>query len=249
MTAGPAPGGREKFIVIAVVFAGFAAGYACTYVAVSTTFILPLTKAFGWGRLVPALMYLSAMLGVVSASMLLGPIIQHVGEARVAVISGLCLAIIIAAHALLGGSVPVAIGLAFLAGFLGARTGVGLYVSLMPRWFNADLGRALGFAVIGQSFGSAIMPAISADVIATCGWRNAYLVLASITLLVMVNDSEVRFGSAESSADHFNLDAVRTKRRMTRPVVPCYRSLVLRMIYVHAHHDRQQRPGSIQGLL
>ncbi|WP_171905888.1 MFS transporter, partial [Sphingobium phenoxybenzoativorans] len=184
MRAGPTAGRGEKLIVIALVFAGFAAGYACTYAAVSTTFILPLTKAFGWGRLVPAFMYLSAMLGVVSASMLLGPVIQRVGEARVTALSGLCLAIIISSHALLGGSVPVAIGLAYLAGLLGAGTGVGLYVSLMPRWFDADLGRALGFAVMGQSFGSAIMPAISAGVIAVYGWRTAYLVLAGIALVV-----------------------------------------------------------------
>lgn len=174
----------EKLLVVTLVFAGFTAGYACTYASVSTTFILPLTKAFGWGRLVPAFMYLAAMFGVVSASLVLGSVIRRFGEARVAAGSGLCLAVIIASHALLAGSVPVAIGLAYLAGLLGAGTGVGLYVALMPRWFDADLGRALGCAVMGQSFGSAIMPAISAGMIATWGWRNAYLVLASITLLV-----------------------------------------------------------------
>ena len=175
-----APGASA--IAVIACFAGEALGYACTYGATSTTFVLPLTKAFGWGRIVPSFMYAGAMLGVVVASVWLGRVIERFGEARVALASGLCLAAVMATMARMGGSPGAAVFLAFLAGLLGAGTGVGLYVAILPRWFDRHLGRALGIAVIGQSAGAAVMSPLAARVIATEGWRSAYLALAAIEL-------------------------------------------------------------------
>lgn len=173
----------QKTIAVFVAFMGFAVGYACTYGSTSTTFILPLVKQFGWGRLVPSLMYVSAMLGVVIASLWLGRIIERLGEWRVAAISGALLAGVMVCLSLMQGAPAVALGLALLAGLLGAGTGVGLYVAILPKWFDRSLGRALGLAVMGQSAGSMMMPPISAAIIAAHGWRAAYRGLASIELV------------------------------------------------------------------
>lgn len=173
----------EKALVVAMVFAGFAVGYACSYTAVSGTLVLPLTREFGWGRVVPSLMYVAAMFGVVLASLFLGRTVERFGEARVVTASGTALASVMVALSAMPGSPVVAVALAFLAGLLGAGTGVGLYVSLLPKWFDHDLGRALGIAVMGQSAGALIMPPISAIVIAAWGWRTSYLVLATIELV------------------------------------------------------------------
>lgn len=169
-------------VAIIACFLGLALGYACTYGATSTTFILPLTTEFGWGRFVPSLMYAGAMLGVVFASIWLGRIIERYGDVRVAMVSGICLAAVMVLMSSITGSPVVAITLAFLAGLLGAGTGVGLYVPILPRWFERHLGRALGISVIGQSAGAVVMPPISAATIATEGWRAGYLVLAAIEL-------------------------------------------------------------------
>lgn len=174
----------QKALVVFLAFTGFAVGYACTYAATATTFILPLTEQFGWGRLIPSLMFVAAMLGVVIASFFLGGIIERLGEARVAAISGVCLATVMVLLSMLSGSPAMAVGLALLAGLLGAGTGVGLYVAILPKWFDRGLGRALGIAVIGQSVGSALMPPISAGIIAARGWREAYLALAAIEVTV-----------------------------------------------------------------
>lgn len=173
----------QKTVAVFVAFMGFAVGYACTYGATSTTFILPLVKEFGWGRLVPSLMYVSAMLGVVIASLWLGKVIERLGEARVAAISGVLLAGVMVCLSLMRGSPAVALGLAMLAGLLGAGTGVGLYVAILPKWFDRSLGRALGLAVMGQSAGSMMMPPISAAITAAHGWRAAYRGLAGIELV------------------------------------------------------------------
>jgi OFA family oxalate/formate antiporter-like MFS transporter len=140
----------EKAVAILAAFIGLGAGYS-SYASTATTFILPLTHEFGWGRIVPSLMYVCSMTGIGLASIWLGKIIERFGAPRVAAVSGLCLA---GVQVLLGsqnGSPALALVIAFLAGTLGAGTSVGLYLSTLSRWFDRDLGRALGFSVMGIS--------------------------------------------------------------------------------------------------
>ncbi|WP_027531685.1 MFS transporter [Bradyrhizobium sp. WSM3983] len=173
--------GRQVGTICAV-FLGMAVGYACAYGATSTTFILPLTKEFGWGRTVPSLMFVFAMLGAALASAFLGRFIDRFGAPRVAVLSGLCLALVMMSLSVMSGSPTIAVLLGFLAGLSGAGTGTGLYVSVLPGWFDRQLGRALGIAVVGQSVGSMLMPPISVAVISGYGWRAAYMTLALLQL-------------------------------------------------------------------
>lgn len=180
---GAGPGRLERSLVVLLAFAGYCVGYACTYASTSTTFILPLTREFGWGRIVPSLMYVGAMFGVVVASVFLGRIMERIGAATTAAVSGILLALVMFAMSAMSGSQGVAIGLAFLAGSLGAGTGTGLYVTILPRFFDTRLGLALGLAVLGQSAGSVIMPPLSAGITAREGWRAAFLWLGTIELV------------------------------------------------------------------
>jgi OFA family oxalate/formate antiporter-like MFS transporter len=175
-------GRREKFTAIAAVFVGLAAGYGSSYAATATAFILPLTAEFRWGRTIPSLMYVSSMLGIAIASIWLGRVIERVGAAAVAASSGVSLALVMALLSTLSGSPSIAVGLCFFAGALGAGTSVGLYLSILPGWFDRDLGRALGISIMGLSVGVTIMPALAAAIISAHGWRSAYLVLAAIQL-------------------------------------------------------------------
>jgi MFS family permease len=172
--------GREKITAICTVFIGLAAGYPSTYAATATTFILPLTSEFGWGRTIPSLMYVSSMLGIGISSVWLGRLIERVGAAAVAAVSGVSLAVVMTLLSTLSGSPPLAVGLCFFAGALGAGTSVGLYLSVLPDWFDHDLGRALGLSIIGLSAGVTIMPAFATTIILAHGWRSAYLALAAI---------------------------------------------------------------------
>lgn len=171
--------GREKAAAILAAFVGLAAGYPSVYGSTTTAFIVPLTQEFGWGRTVPSLMYMCANVGLALMSFWLGSLIERVGAATVAAGSGLCLCAILLLLSMQGGSVPHALVLAFLAGALGAGTGVGLYLSVLPRWFDRDLGRALGFSILGQSAGLTVMPALAATVVTEDGWRRAYQALAT----------------------------------------------------------------------
>lgn len=168
--------------VIASAFTGLAVGYPSSYGATATTFILPLTAEFGWGRIIPSLMFVGSMLGIAVASLWLGKIIERYGEACVAAVSGVCMAAVMVLLGNLQGAPSIAIGLCFFAGFLGSGTGVGLYLSILPKWFDKGLGRALAISVLGQSVGVTLMPAFAALIIADYGWRNAYYALAGVQL-------------------------------------------------------------------
>lgn len=164
-------------------FLGLTSGYTSAYAATTTVFILPLTDEFGWGRTIPSLMYLSASAGIALASIWLGGIIRRFGPGPVAAFGGIGLSIVILALSMQQGAAWFAIALGFLAGFFGAGTGSGLYLSVLPDWFEEDLGRALGLSVVGQSAGMAIMPALATAALQSVDWRAAYLTLAIVQLL------------------------------------------------------------------
>jgi MFS transporter, OFA family, oxalate/formate antiporter len=172
----------EKSVVIVAVFVGLMAGFPSSYLATATTFILPLTQEFGWGRIVPSTMYLCSMAGIALASIWLGRVIERFGAARVALASGACLAGAQFSLGLQTGSPMLAFAICFLAGALGAGTSVGLYLTALPRWFDHDLGKALGISIVGMSVGVTVMPALAASVSITHGWRGAYFILATVQL-------------------------------------------------------------------
>ncbi|MEJ6517449.1 MAG: MFS transporter [Pseudomonadales bacterium] len=57
---------------------------------------------------------------------------------------------------------------------------------LVSNWFVLKRGSALGIAATGISVSGVIMPAISAWIIATFGWREAFMTYGLITFLVVV---------------------------------------------------------------
>lgn len=183
--------GRQKIAAVCAVFLGLAAGYPSSYVATATTFVLPLSAAFRWGRSIPSLMYVASMLGIALSSLRLGYIIERFGPGRIAACSGISLALVMALLSTLSGSISIALVLCFLAGALGAGTSVGLYLSVLPNWFDRDLGRALGFSILGLSVGVTLMPALASTVMLAHGWRTAYLVLAGVQLTLTLGAATI----------------------------------------------------------
>ena len=175
---------RAKTAAIMAAFIGLAAGWPSSFGSTSTAFIVPLTHEFGWTRTVPSLMYMCSMSGMALASLNLGRTIERFGAGAVAAVSGICLMIVMLLLSIQSGSVPMALALAFLAGSLGSGTGVGLYLSVLPRWFDYDLGRALGLSIVGQSAGLTMMPALAAVVINAHGWRSGYVALAGAQIVL-----------------------------------------------------------------
>lgn len=175
-------GRRRRLGAVTGAFIGLSAGYPSSFGATTTVFIVPVALAFDWARTVPVGIYTSSMIGMALASFGLGRMVERFGEARTAICGGIGLALGMAGLSQMNGSIPTALFLGLLIGIFGAGTGVGVYVSVLPKWFNAHLGRALGLAVLGQSAGMTLMPALATAIVSTSGWRSAYLWLAATQL-------------------------------------------------------------------
>jgi MFS family permease len=69
----------------------------------------------------------------------------------------------------------------------GALAGAGLVicVTIVSRWFVAKRGLALGLMLSGTSLGNAVIPQLNAALIAEHGWREAFLIICLIPLLLL----------------------------------------------------------------
>lgn len=76
--------------------------------------------------------------------------------------------------------------LGIFIGFGAGAMGQLATAKLVSNWFVLKRGTALGIAATGISASGVIMPAVSAWVIATLGWREGFLTYGVITLVVVV---------------------------------------------------------------
>ncbi len=59
-------------------------------------------------------------------------------------------------------------------------------MTAMARWFNAQRGRALAIASLGNAAGEAVFPVIAVSLIAAIGWRETWLAAAGWLLLLSI---------------------------------------------------------------
>lgn len=82
--------------------------------------------------------------------------------------------------------------IAILAGglYLARLTGQGLMIHIsntsMGRYFEADRGKAVSIAAMGQSSGEAVLPAIAVAAIVGLGWRNTWFAAAAVAAVALV---------------------------------------------------------------
>ena len=73
--------------------------------------------------------------------------------------------------------------------YLARLTGQGLMIHIsstsMGRYFEADRGKAVSIAAMGQSCGEAVLPAIVVVAIVQLGWRNTWFAAAALAALAL----------------------------------------------------------------
>lgn len=153
--------------------------------AVFGTFLVPLSREFGWSRAsISAVLAIIALTGALFYP-LAGRHADAHGARRMVLIGSALFGLAIAALALNRGSL-VQFYLSFLAiGLFGALPNTSIYSKMVAEWFVANRGTALGISAgLGNGLGSALLPALAAGLIATAGWRVAYLGIAALVLAV-----------------------------------------------------------------
>jgi len=90
----------------------------------------------------------------------------------------------VAGYSLLTPAPAVIFAIFFAVGLTGTITGPVPYATLIARWFDRERGLALGIAMAGVGLGAALIPSLSAVLIAHFGWRVAYRGLAILVLVL-----------------------------------------------------------------
>ena len=70
---------------------------------------------------------------------------------------------------------------------MGTSGSVAVMMSVVARWFDKKRGFAIGIAISGAGLGTLIIAPFAAFLISTTDWRQSYVILGTITLLLVIS--------------------------------------------------------------
>ena len=194
------------WVMVGVVFALSALAFG-TLGSVAV-FLKPLSAEFGWSRGATSLGYSAISFSSAVFGVLWGVLADKYGTRWFGVVSASVMA---AALYLLStqSSLNEFYLFYFLFGAFGTSMATTPLYANVGFWFRRNPGLALGIAAAGGAFGQAVVPYIASMGIETIGWRQTYVWMAVIYLLValplgfLVKESPWRF-KARSTTDSQN---------------------------------------------
>jgi MFS family permease len=169
------------WLVVAAGFAVTFVGFGCVYSF--SAFIESLQHDFGASRGSVSLVFSLAGFLYFALGAVSGPLADRWGSRSVVLIG-----IVLIAAGLALASFAQSLPMVYAAYSLGVGLGVGFsYVPSMgavQRWFIKRRGFASGLASSGIGAGALVGPPLAAFLIGTWGWRDAYLVLGGLALII-----------------------------------------------------------------
>jgi MFS family permease len=147
-------------------------------------FIKPISLELGFGRgdIGTAIGISSIMTAV--ASPFFGRLIDRYGVRTPLAISIVLFALTTASLSLLPGSVFGLYAMFALTGLVAIGQTPGSYSKVISAWFDRQRGFALGIVLAGVGMGTVVLPMICNALIGAFGWREAYLGLAGVIILL-----------------------------------------------------------------
>jgi len=147
-------------------------------------FLIPLTAEFGWER--GALSGAYSMYGLLAGflAILSGRLSDKYGPRIIVTLNGLLSGIGILLLSQINSLWQVYLVWAFL-GIAGSCCFVPI-MSTIPRWFVKKRGIAVGLTVAGYGLGGLISPPLVQWLISSYDWRQTYLILGVVTLIVAI---------------------------------------------------------------
>lgn len=147
--------------------------------------IMPAVEAeFGAGRAEASLPYTLTMVGFALGNLLIGKLVDRFGVT----LALMGAAVIIAAGFGLSTLAPGmgSLSVAHLLLGLGTAVGFGPLIADVSHWFLRRRGIAVALAASGNYLSGAIWPTLLAGMLAEGGWRDVYLTLAVLALVVLI---------------------------------------------------------------
>jgi MFS family permease len=169
------------WLVVAAAFAVTFVGFGCAYTF--SAFVAPLQRDFGASRGSVSLVFSLAGFLYFGLGIVSGPLADRFGSRRLAVTG-----MVLTGLGLMAASAARSLTEVYAAYGLGVGLGVGCAyvpaIGAVQRWFVRRRGFASGLAVSGIGVGTLVMPPLASFLIASLGWRGAYLVLGALAAAV-----------------------------------------------------------------
>ena len=165
--------------VLALMTLGCSAMYAGVMV------LEPLALELGTGRGNSSLIYGSFMIGFALGGVFMGRLADRLGIMIPAMIGSLALpaGFYLAAHA--SSILEISLAFCLLCGFLGSSFSMAPLIADISHWFSRRRGLAVGIAFSGSYVAGAIWPPILQRMFDAQGWRESFIDLALLTLVLM----------------------------------------------------------------
>jgi MFS family permease len=163
---------------------GVLTGFATIFIYSFSFMVQPLQHEFGWNREQIARAFSLAAISVAICSPFMGSLFDRIEPRKLIASMMALLGLGLGSLAYLGPNLGQLYASAILIGVAGTGTYQLGYARIVSGWFERRLGAALSIVVAGSGVGSLIIPPLVQHLIATHGWRQTYLVLASLPLFV-----------------------------------------------------------------
>ena len=149
-------------------------------------FFKPLSQEFGWNRAQVSLAFSLSLLVISVASPFVGRLVDRFGARRVIVPSVLLFGLGLLSFSLLSARLWHLYALYLSLGVVGGGTAPVPYSNVISHWFDKRRGLALGLAMVGLGLSTFIMPSLAQTLITTGGWRQAYMVIGLMVMVVAI---------------------------------------------------------------
>lgn len=147
-------------------------------------FVHPLAAQFHWSRTALAGAVAVSQIGLALASPVWGLLLDRFGPRPVLLGSVVFLSLLFASLSLLAPPVwHLYLAFAGIPLLAAGASPLG-YSAVLVRLFDRRLGLALGLATMGVGLGAVILPLLAQFLVDTCGWREAYLIIGALAVLI-----------------------------------------------------------------
>lgn len=170
--------------VLAGAFLGSSMGVSSIPFYTLGVFAGPLQVEFGWSRAATQASLAFSMLGMILAAVPIGWLTDRFGVRKTASIGLLFMSASLVALAMAGPSLIGWFALWTAMALFSSGTTAVTWTRGIADWFEKSRGFALGLTLMGNGFTAVIAPPIVTSIIATHGWRAAYIVLAIAAFVI-----------------------------------------------------------------
>jgi MFS family permease len=172
------------WVVVLAAFFGVMVSFAALVPYTFSLFIAPLHDAFGWKREGISMAFGITAMTVAACSPGIGHLLDRYPPRRIILPAIVLFAAGVASLSLLRGHLAQFYATYVLIGVVGNATAQLAYSRAVSTWFFARRGLAFAIMLTGSGAGSIVLPILAQHMIASHGWRSAYVALGVVALVV-----------------------------------------------------------------